>query len=145
MAWPYKFLELDKAAKQSRRQALNHAAFLAHGSVLIVLAAFLLYRIGVLLAKKLSLNRTLYAAVPGSPTLKRQRQTASGLLVVAARKAAWWLEDDVWFLGRSWGQRAELIFGSIWTLWLLFLCVDGTGEGEFTYPLYHWLDPGRSN
>lgn len=145
MAWPYKFIELDEAARISRRQVLDRYGFLAHGSVLIVLATFFFYRIAVLLVKRFKRNHTSYAAVPGSPGLKRQRQNAFGSWIAVARKTAWWLEDDVNFLGQNWGQRAEFIFGSIWTLWLLFLCINGTGNGEFTYPLNKRLDPRRPN
>ncbi len=130
MSWPYQFLTLDKAAKESRRHVLNRYGFIAHASVLIPLLVFFLYRAGKSLARKLRHNHTPYSAVPGSPALKRQRQNASGSWAVAVRKAAWWLEDDINFLGRNWGQRGELVFGYVWTLWLLFLCVNGTGNGE---------------
>lgn len=130
MAWPYSFLDLDEAAKHARRQALDWYGILAHGSVLVVLALVLLYRLGAFLVNKLKRNQTEYAALPGSPGLKRQRQKTSGTWAAAGRKAAWWLEEDVRCLGQNWGQRVEFIFGSIWTLWLLFLCVNGTGDGK---------------
>lgn len=130
MAWPYKFIDLDDAAKQARRQALDRYGIFAHVSALAVLALFLLYRGGGFLFNKFKSNRTAYDVLPASPGLKWQRQQASGIWAAVGRKVAWWLEEDVRFLGKNWGQRVEFIFGSIWTLWLLFLCVSGTGIGK---------------
>ncbi|RYP76958.1 hypothetical protein DL770_007132 [Monosporascus sp. CRB-9-2] len=122
------FLDLDQAAKQSRRQALNYYGFVAHGSVLIVLILFSVYRAGAYLVRRSRRDRTSYAAVPGSPVLKEQRQSALGSWSATTRSAVWWLGDEVTFLGRNWGQRGELVLGSLWAVWLLFLCVIGTGH-----------------
>ena len=134
--WPYQFLDLDDAAKQARREALNRHGLVAHLSVLALLAAVLAYRGAALLVQR-ALSRCGggggdYDAVPGSPAAKRRRLAGiPGVSLAVARRAAWWLGDDVVVLGRSWGRRDELVFGSLWALWLLFLCVHGTGHGEF--------------
>ncbi|RYP08680.1 hypothetical protein DL765_008703 [Monosporascus sp. GIB2] len=124
----YSFNYLDQAATQSRRQALNYYGFVAHGSVLIVLILSSVYRAGAFLIRRSRRDRASYVAVPGSPVLKRQRQNALGSWSATARSAVWWLGDEVTFLGRNWGQRGELVFGSLWAMWLLSLCVIGTGN-----------------
>ncbi|RYP71058.1 hypothetical protein DL769_004771 [Monosporascus sp. CRB-8-3] len=110
MAWPYQFLDLDQAAKQSRRQALNY------------------YGAGTYLVRRSRRDRTSYVAVPGSPFLKQQRQNVLGTWSATTRSAVWWLGDEVTFFGQNWGQRGELVFGSLWAVWLLSLCVIGTGN-----------------
>ncbi|RYP40015.1 hypothetical protein DL767_001949 [Monosporascus sp. MG133] len=110
------------------RQALNYYGLVAHGSTLFVLILFSVYRAGTYLVRRSRRGRTSYVAVPGSPVLKQQRQNALGSWSATARSAVWWLGDEVTFLGRNWGQRGELVFGSLWAVWLLSLCVIGTGN-----------------
>ncbi|KAL7619799.1 hypothetical protein AAE478_010344 [Parahypoxylon ruwenzoriense] len=129
MGWPYHFLDLDKAQKQARRQALDRYAAYAQLSALLPIAVFLLYRLGSwLIGRVLSQRGGEYSVVPDSPALKQKRQTSLGSLASALRRIAWWLGDDVVFLGVAWGQRDQIIVGVCWTLWLLFLCVMGTGD-----------------
>ncbi|KAI0814235.1 ferric reductase like transmembrane component [Xylaria sp. FL0064] len=129
MAWPYQFVDLDKAQLQARRHTLDRYGLIAQLSTLVPIVVFLLYRVvawGV--AKATGSGRGTYAAVPDSPTLKRQRLTAVGSWRTAARKVAWWFGDDVVFLGWNWGPRDQIIAGAVWTMWLLVLCVVNTGN-----------------
>ncbi|KAI5920587.1 ferric reductase like transmembrane component [Camillea tinctor] len=129
MGWPYQFVALDAPGKQARRHSIDRHALYAHLSALLPVALFLLYRFVVWLVwKTLSSDRGAYSAVPDSPRLKKQRQSVFGSCVTLVRRVAWWLGDDILFMGQNWGQRAQLIAGIGWTFWLLFLCTVGTGN-----------------
>ena len=131
MAWPYyQFVDLDDAAKQARREALNRHGKVAHASVLALLAVVLAYRGAALLVRRYLGGGSDYDAVPGSPAAKRRRLGRLPGVSAAARRAAWWLAGDVVVLGICCGRRDQLLFGSLWTLWLLFLCVHDTGNGK---------------
>ncbi|KAF2964719.1 hypothetical protein GQX73_g8854 [Xylaria multiplex] len=131
MGWPYQFVDLDAEQLQARRHTLDRYGLIAQLSALVPIALFLFYRFlawGV--AKATGSDRGSYAAVPDSPTLKRQRLSVVGLYSTNARKIAWWFGDDVVFLGWGWGPRDQIIGGVVWTMWLLALCVVGTGNGK---------------
>ncbi|TGJ78667.1 hypothetical protein E0Z10_g10097 [Xylaria hypoxylon] len=131
MGWPYQFVNLDTEQLQARRHTLNRYGLIAQLSTLVPVALFLLYRLitwGV--ARVLGSGRGRYAAVPDSPTLKQQRLSVAGSWNTSARKVAWWFGDDVVFLGWNWGPRDQIIAGAVWTIWLLVLCVVGTGNGK---------------
>ncbi|KAI0529793.1 ferric reductase like transmembrane component [Xylaria digitata] len=129
MGWPYQFVDLDAEQLQARRRTLDRYGLIAQLSALAPIALFLLYRLlawGV--AKATGSGRGSYAAVPDSPTLKQQRLSVVGLYSTSARKIAWWFGDDVVFWGWNWGPRDQIIAGVVWTIWLLALCVVGTGN-----------------
>lgn len=128
MGWPYQIFALDAAQKQARRQSLDRHAAYAQLSALILIALVGLYRLGVWLVRRASPQRGAYSAVPASPALKQRRRSVTGSFASTLRRIAWWLGDDVTFLGMNWGQRDQIIFGVGWTLWLVFLCVIGTGN-----------------
>ncbi|KAI1075998.1 ferric reductase like transmembrane component [Whalleya microplaca] len=131
MGWPYEFLTLDQAEKHARRQSLDRYAAYAQLSAVVPVIVFLLYRLGAWLVRTAIPQRGAYSAVPSvpdSPVLKQQRQSAVGSWARAARRAAWWLGDDIRFLGQNWGQRDQMIVGIGWTMWLILLCVLGTGK-----------------
>ncbi|KAI2616805.1 metalloreductase Fre8 [Hypoxylon sp. NC1633] len=130
MGWPYQFVDLDEAEKHARRLSLDRYANYAQLSALLPIAVVLLYRLGSWLAKRVSSQseRGVYEAVPNSPALKHRRQSVSGPWLGRARSVAWSLGDDVMFLGINWGRRGQLVVGVAWTLWLVFLCVVGTGN-----------------
>ncbi|KAI1293174.1 ferric reductase like transmembrane component [Xylaria venustula] len=129
MSWPYQFVDLDEAQRHARRLALDRYGLVAQLSTLVPVALFLLYRfVAWAVAKATGSGRGTYAAVPDSPTLKQQRLSVVGSWSAFARQVAWWFGDDVVFLGWSWGPRDQLIAGAVWTIWLLFLCVVGTGN-----------------
>ncbi|ETS76287.1 hypothetical protein PFICI_11674 [Pestalotiopsis fici W106-1] len=132
MAWPYEFLELTKAEKQERRLSLDRHAGYSQLSALVPVVIFLLVRFASWVSLKISARNQKYDQVPGSPVSKYKRSNESSTSPAATlRKTTWWLGDDVVFAGQNWGRRDTLIFGSVYTVWLLFLCVQGTGRDYF--------------
>ncbi|KAI1174471.1 ferric reductase like transmembrane component [Nemania sp. FL0916] len=129
MGWPWHFVDLDTSQLHARRLALDRYGLIAQLSTLAPVLLFLLYRLaswGV--ARVTGSSRGAYAALPGSPTSKRQRLTTVGAWSQGARKVLWWFGEDVVVLGWNWGQRDQLVAGVLWAMWLLFLCVVGTGN-----------------
>lgn len=134
MAWPYEFLELTKAEKQERRLSLDRHAGYSQLSALLPVIIFLLVRFASWVHLKVSARNVKYNHVPGSPVSKYKRSNESTSPAVTLRKTTWWLGDDVVLAGQNWGRRDTLIFGSAYTVWLLFLCVQGTGRGKKNFP-----------
>lgn len=136
MGWPYHFVELSDAEKQARRESLDLHANIAQLSTLVPVAVVLLARLGTWLVRGPVSQRPNYDVVPTSPTIKHHRQTAAGSWAVTARRLAWWLGEDVRFAGQRWGTVDQLLFGSLWAAWLLFLCFVNTGNGEYGVCLF---------
>jgi hypothetical protein len=130
MGWPYEFVNLDEQQKHARRLALDRYAAYSQLSVLIPVGVFLFYRIAIWAAKAATSRRGSYDAIPNSPQLKRQRQSAWSVLQTQIDKIKWWLGEDVYLFGQLSGQRDVWIFGTVWMVWTLFLCVAETGQGE---------------
>ncbi|KAI2780130.1 ferric reductase like transmembrane component-domain-containing protein [Daldinia loculata] len=129
MSWPYQIFALEDAQKHARRQSLDRHAAYAQLSALIPIGLIFLYRLGVFLVRRVSPYQPVaYSAVPSSPGLKHERQSPAGYWSITARRVAWWLGDDVVILGLNLGQRDQIVFGSLWSMWLVFLCFDGTGN-----------------
>ncbi|KAI1654495.1 hypothetical protein F4813DRAFT_371115 [Daldinia decipiens] len=129
MSWPYKIFALDDAQKHARRQSLDRHAAYAQLSALIPIGLIFLYRLGVFLLRRASPYQPVaYSSVPSSPGLKHERQSPARYWSTTARRIAWWLGDDVVILGLNLGQRDQMVFGSLWSMWLVFLCFDGTGN-----------------
>lgn len=141
MGWPYEFiLTLDDEAKLLRRESLDHYASLAHWSAFAPIPIFLVFSVVQRVVRKRitdggNSGSGRYQRVPGSPLAKARQMTASGELATKWRKVKWWLEDDLYFLGESRGQKGDWLFGAAWFLWLLSLCVVGTGNGELQHHL----------
>lgn len=131
MAWPYKFITLDKQGVAIRRAALDRYASYAHYSALLPAVLFLLFRLSRHLMRQSNGKRGGYDSIPDSPSLKSRQLRSVGMWQMRARKVRWWLEDDAVFMGQSWGQRDQWVFGIAWFCWLLTLCIVGTGEGKF--------------
>ncbi|KAI0129163.1 ferric reductase like transmembrane component [Xylariales sp. AK1849] len=131
MSWPYQFVDLSKVEKHNRRLSLDRYGALAQLSTLLPVVVILLIRLIGWGSKRISASDVAYNAVPGSPAAKRRRDTLTGLWRQTARKVAWWLGDDVRFAGQIWGRRSHFLFGIGWALWLLVLCVVGTGQDYF--------------
>lgn len=129
MSWPWEIYALDAAEKEARRHSLDRYAAYAQLSALVPIAIVVLYRLGSWSIKRFSSPREVdYLAVPTSPALKQTRESKVGSWAGAARKVAWWLGEDVVFLGVNWGQRDQILAGVGWTVWLVFLCIIGTGK-----------------
>ena len=84
MAWPYyQFVDLDDAAKQARREALNRHGKVAHASVLALLAAVLAYR-GAAWAERQNLTTLCIAAAPECEgTVDVRRADLQGFMAAA--------------------------------------------------------------
>lgn len=131
MAWPYQFVDLDAEQLHARRRTLDRYGLIAQLSTLVPVALFLLYRfVAWAVARATGSDRGTYAAVPDSPTSKQQRLSTAGAWRTVARRAAWWLGDDVVCLGWNWGPRDQIVVGVLWAIWLFVLCVVDTGNGE---------------
>ncbi|KAI8960352.1 hypothetical protein F5Y11DRAFT_358536 [Daldinia sp. FL1419] len=129
MGWPYQIFALEDAQKHARRQSLDRHAAYAQLSALIPIGLVLLYRLGVFMLRRVSPYQPVaYSAVPSSPGLKHERQSAVGSWRGAVRRVRWWLGDEVVVLGVNLGQRDQIVFGSLWAGWLVFLCFEGTGN-----------------
>lgn len=135
MHWPYAFLtDLTDEQKAARRDSLSHYASLAHYYAFAPAALFLLLRFVLRVKARIERRRRgRYSSIPGSPVSKAQRLTNLGDLKAKWTKAIWWLGEDVVLRGESWGQRDEWVLGSLYTLWLLALCVVGTGNGTSSW------------
>lgn len=130
MGWPYRFLNLDEAERHARRHTLDRYASYAQLSSLIPVALVLLYRIGRWAAKSAASRKGSYNAIPNSPALKFERQSERGAWQTQINKLRWWLAGDFHLFGQLYGQRDQWVFGGLWTIWLLFLCIAETGQGE---------------
>ncbi|OTA98277.1 hypothetical protein M426DRAFT_17567 [Hypoxylon sp. CI-4A] len=128
MGWPYHIYALDADQKHARRLALNQYGTYAQLSAFIPIAIVVLYRLLAWLVRRASPQRGVYEAVPASPALKRVRQSTAGSWYGIMRRIVWWFGDDVVFLGVNWGQRDQIFVGYVWTVWLLLLCIIGTGD-----------------
>ncbi|KAI1763538.1 metalloreductase Fre8 [Hypoxylon sp. FL1150] len=129
MSWPWEIYALDATERQARRVSLDRYAAYAQLSALLPIAIVVLYRLELWLAKRFSSPREVeYLAVPTSPALKQTRESRAGSWAGTARKVAWWLGEDVVFLSVNWGQRDQILAGVGWTVWLVFLCMVGTGK-----------------
>lgn len=132
MAWSYSFIEISDAEKHARRLSLDSYGLYAQLSTLVPVAVALIVRLAVWLSTREAPRSIAYDVVPTSPGAKYIREsTASGSMARVWRRIAWYLEDDVYFAGVSWGRRDQLIFGGLWALWLVFLCFIGTGHGTW--------------
>ncbi|KAK6833868.1 PLP-dependent transferase [Apiospora arundinis] len=129
MAWHYSFAEISDAEKHARRLALDSYAFYAQVSTLVPVAVALIVRLAIWLSRREAPRSIAYDAVPTSPGAKYSREsTTSGSVSRVWRRISWYLEDDIYFAGVSWGRRDQFIFGGLWALWLVFLCFVGTGN-----------------
>ncbi|KAH8174766.1 ferric reductase like transmembrane component domain-containing protein [Sarocladium implicatum] len=133
MAWPYAFLDLNDAEKALRRESLNHYALVAHWSAFAPIPIYLVFQVVQKVVRKRlqpteNGSRGDYQRVPGSPLAKAKQMTASGELATKWRKLKWWMGEEVYFLGNYRGERDMWILGTAWMMWLLTLCVVGTGK-----------------
>jgi hypothetical protein len=129
MSWPWAIYTLSDAEKVARRHALDAYGLTAQLSILILVALIFASRVIIWLATSKA-ESGAYAAIPHSPALKTSRETPTGRWGIISRKVRWWLQDEIRLGASTYGQRDQWIFGAGWTLWLLFLCVHGTGRGK---------------
>ncbi|POS77795.1 ferric reductase like transmembrane component [Diaporthe helianthi] len=128
MGWPWKFVSLDQDEIDLRRQTLDRYAGLAQLSAFVPVLLFLGYRLASWAYGAFEAKKGAYNAIPESPLRKVRRQGPLGVWESQCRHLRWWLGDDVVFLGRTWGQRDEWVFGLTWGFWMLVLTVAETGD-----------------
>jgi hypothetical protein len=129
MEWPWAIYTLSDAEKHNRRLALDKYGLYAQISAFLPAALYLAYRIAQWTSRTAE-ARGDYAPVAQSPVLKSLRASTTGNWGIAIRRVRWWLQDEVRIGGSAYGQRDQWLAGSLWTLWLVFLSVHGTGRGE---------------
>lgn len=131
-SWPYEFLTLeDPADRVHRQQIINRYAVYAQLLMVAAITPALILRLVRWVSGSLaSRHGAAYQSVPDSPVMKARRTTTAGTFRVTIRRIQWWLDDDVYFAGRHWGQRDQWVFGSVWGCLMLFLCFPETGRGE---------------
>ncbi|KAH7135705.1 ferric reductase NAD binding domain-containing protein [Dendryphion nanum] len=122
MAFGYEFVTLNQEQKHARRVLLEYYPKIAQVSVLLVVALFQLTFFISWFAKR-------GQSEPGSPSLSKAKEKW-GFLKGFRRgltSMKWWLKKP---LISAWdcGSRGDWAFGSIWTLWLLTLCLLQTGN-----------------
>lgn len=128
MGWPWRFVSLDQDEIDLRRQTLDRYAGVAQLSAFVPVLLFLGYRLASWAYGAVEAKKGAYNAIPESPLRKVRRQGPLGVWESRYRHLQWWLGDDVVFLGRTWGQRDEWVFGLAWGFWMLVLTVVETGD-----------------
>lgn len=125
MVFGYAFLDLDDEQKHARRVLLEYYPVVAQLSVLVIFAIFL-----VSFFLSWTAGRVLHHERPRSPLFGRrsaERWTWLRTSRQSFRRLRWWMSKPVM---RNWGTRGEWIIGGMWTVWLLYLCVVRTGNGN---------------
>lgn len=123
---------MDQDEIRLRRQTLDRYAGFAQLSAFLPVLFFVLYKLATWAFRAVEAKKGSYNAIPESPLRKVRRQGPLGVWESRYRHLQWWLGDDIVFLGRTWGQRDEWIFGLGWGFWMVILSVTGTGDGEPT-------------
>ncbi|KAF2125825.1 hypothetical protein P153DRAFT_378646 [Dothidotthia symphoricarpi CBS 119687] len=120
----YSFETLTKEQKHQRRELLELYGFIAQWSVLVIFALFQVsFFLGWLVRSGLK-----HDAAPKSPSFDKHPDGKRGWLRTihsGCNTITWWSRKDVI---RGWGTRGEWIGASVWTIWLLYLCVARTGK-----------------
>jgi hypothetical protein len=125
MVLGYDFVTLDDTEKSQRRLLLNHYAFVAQSSALII-PALCLFRLLFSKATRNSLDNER----PRSPSFNKQlvgKETWSSKARQRRDRSVWWMKRDV---APDWGTRGQWVGAGIWMTWLLYLCVVNTGNGR---------------
>ncbi|EGY17138.1 uncharacterized protein VDAG_00820 [Verticillium dahliae VdLs.17] len=128
MAWPYRFLTLSPEEVQLRRQALDRYAIYAQISALLPIFISLTQRIVERYTRGREVTRGAYDVVPDSPLYKCRKGTVVGRWLAKVRIVQWWSRDEVIINGQSWGTRDQWMVGMASMIWMLVLCIAGTGE-----------------
>jgi hypothetical protein len=126
-AFGYYFETLNDAQKHQRREYLDWYGFVAQWSVLVI---FVLFQVAF--AVEWMVGSGLKYEQPKSPSFTKSPSGKLGWLRKLRStftNMKWWLGQDV-LRGWNWGMRGEWIGASVWTVWLLYLCVANTGKGK---------------
>ena len=132
MGFLWHFIDLTTEQKHQRREALDRYAFLAQVHILIPLVILQIYFAFAWLAIRLR-RKVDDTAPPSSPYLKKSFTSTSTLLretSLAWRRFVWSAGEPVEIYRSFIATRGEILGATIYTIWLLSLCVLGTGDGE---------------
>jgi hypothetical protein len=130
----YYFESLDDKQKHQRREYLTWYGFMAQWSIL---AIFVLFQIAFLV--NWTVKSGLRYETPKSPSFTKSPTGKLGWLRKLqsfSTKTKWWMSKDV-IRGWDWGTRGEWIGTSVWTTWMLYLCIAKTGNGGCRF-LVQW-------
>ena len=131
MAWPYHFVKLSDDQVDARRICLDRAGLVAHLSVLAPIYILLLVRFGKWVAGRS--KKSDYDVVPGSPMRKAARLERGSGFSRTWRRVSWWMGEEIVY---GWGERKFWIAGVAWWVWLIVVCVTGTGDGKLIHDCF---------
>ncbi|KAH8719202.1 ferric reductase like transmembrane component-domain-containing protein [Phaeosphaeriaceae sp. PMI808] len=121
----YYFETLDDKQSHQRREYLDWYGFAAQWSVLVIFVLFqTFFFVDWMIKSGLNYEQ------PKSPSFTKGPQGKLGWLRKLrniSTKLKWWMGKDMvkrW----NWGTRGEWISASVWTIWLLYLCIAKTGK-----------------
>ncbi|KNG48467.1 metalloreductase fre8 [Stemphylium lycopersici] len=121
----YYFETLNDEQKHQRRKYLDWYGFVAQWSVLVI---FALFQVGF--AVSWLMKSGLKHDQPKSPLSNKRPSDKLGWLRglrSGCNKTTWWMQKDM-IKGWNWGTRGEWIGATVWTMWLLYLCIAHTGN-----------------
>jgi hypothetical protein len=128
----YKFISLTLEQVAERRVHLDHYANLANLSQIVVIVLLVADRFTAF-ARNISANKPLQDR-PSSPQSKYfseiQYRTWKSRVSQEWRTLRWRLGDEV---ASGYGTFGQWIGGILWSIWLLYLCVDRTVPGEYLW------------
>jgi hypothetical protein len=131
MPWPWRFVHLSSDEKDHRRRLLDQYAVYSQLSVLVPVLSYQVYRLIAWALSKKGRAHVAYTALGQSPV---GIEPARGWSRTAARRwrsTVWWLSGEI---SPNLGVRGRWIAGVAWISWLLFLCVNQTGDGKQLFP-----------
>ena len=133
MGFLYSFTTPDAAQLKEWRRLLDFYGQFAQLSALIPLLAYpVFYYANKFLSERF---RLLSGKAPPkertSPIVSRfgdQTQDEISPRDTRWARIEWFLDSEIW---QGWGTWRELLIGTLWALWLLFLCIKDTKDGMF--------------
>ena len=130
MGWPYQFVNLTEAQKISRRTLLDNYGLVAQASAGVVLIVIQLFFLAQWLRRK---QQQSGPDVPSSPSLKHSQKSGHSSIQAIGRwwrRLEWWSGDSLMVFGIDCGTNGQVLAATVWTAWLLILCLAETGNGK---------------
>jgi hypothetical protein len=135
---------VSEEQRQLQRQICSQYAAIGHWtSIAPVLAVLLLiflqhiYRLrqGARVVQ-ISNKGTKSSALSVEPPHNNRNRVIRSAVGTWWQKLCWWMGDEIYLFGKSFGKRDEWVLGVIWFSWLMLLCVVGKSDGRFI--LFNW-------
>lgn len=145
MPWPYKIASLSPAEKQERHLLLHQYGRYAQFSLLGLLAFLIVAKLTLRFVRRITGRGLSYVTVPASSTPRRRQGYFAKSVSTAWRRCLWWFGNEVEILGFQLGYRDQLIFGTLWLVWSLFLCFRHTQHGMYVLLKYTINPPPLPN